>query len=236
MRLQQADVQVNIRRHFRSHFERILCISIVGNFNPFTLQNGWTVFQGYQCTSSRSGRNDSSYRFTYFIRVFIQRESKHFNAAGVCLAWTSAPIRPVYINSSTGGIPTFLIFHINQVASPVRIIYPEFEGCLSACSLYIATGYGSDGATVDVCSEWFVPVFPPPAPGDAVNLIFQIGAVHYLSFCIYGDNVEYMILVCLDVFSFRLVQINTHIRWEWRERNALRVNTGISSRFEYTAG
>ena len=40
MRLQQADVQVNIRRHFRGHFERILCISIVGNFNPFTLQNG----------------------------------------------------------------------------------------------------------------------------------------------------------------------------------------------------
>ena len=24
----------------RSHFERILCVSVVGNFNPFTLQNG----------------------------------------------------------------------------------------------------------------------------------------------------------------------------------------------------
>lgn len=45
-----------------------------------------------------------------------------------------------------------------------------------------------------------------------------------------------MIFVCFDILSFRLVQIDAHIRCERREGNSLRVDACISSRFEDTGG
>ena len=84
MRLQQADVQVNVgaisgvtlKEYFVSPLETSIH-SRCRTVEPFSRATNDVL---------RSGRNDGCCRFTYFIRVFIQRESEHFNAAGVCLA------------------------------------------------------------------------------------------------------------------------------------------------------
>ena len=37
----------------------------------------------------------------------------------------------------------------------------------------------------------------------------------------------------VPAFSFRLIQIDSYVRYKWGERNALCIDAGVSSRFEY---
>ena len=236
MRLQQADVQIYIRSHFFCDLERIFCISFAGNFDPFLFEYRWSVFDGYQCTSVGCCGDNSHSCFSYLIGIFVQWESKHFNTTGVRFTWTSPPFGPVYVDSTSGGMSAFFVFHIDQITSPIGIIDAEFERSLSIVGLQTPAGYRSDGSSVYIGTERFFIVFPPPAPTDTVDFIFQIWTAHRLSFRIHCHNVKYMIFVRFYVFAFWLIQVNAHIRCERRERNALGIDTGISSRFEYTGG
>ena len=177
-------MQIYIRSHFRCHLKGVFRIFLTGNFYPLLFQHRRTVFQRNQRTSSGSCGNDGRSRFSYLIRIFIQRESQHLNSTGVGLIRTPSPLRPVHINGSSGSMSALLVFYIYQIASPTRIIDTELERSLSACRMQTTTGNRSNGTTVNVCSQRFAIVFPPPAPTDAVYLIFQIRTVYQSSFCI----------------------------------------------------
>ena len=131
---------------------------------------------------------------------------------------------------------TIFVFYIYEIASPRRIIDTEFKCCFSSAGLQFTTGYGGNGTIVDVSAERLVAVFPPPTPTDAVYLIFQVGTVHRLSLRINGHDIKDVVFIRFDIFSFRLIQIDSYVRYKWGERNALCIDAGVSSRFEYPGG
>ena len=127
----------------------------------------------------------------------------------------------------------FAVFYVNQIPSPIRIIHSEAELSLSAYCVESSCSYGADGAAVDVCFEWFVIVFPPPTPTDAVYFVFQPGTVHRFSVGTDCNDIKHMIFICFDISALRLVQVDTYV---WRERRVgdrLSLDTGISTRLEY---
>ena len=127
----------------------------------------------------------------------------------------------------------FTVFDVNQIASPIRIIHFETELSFAACCVESSRSYGGDGTAVDVCFEWFVVVFPPPTPTDAVYFVFQTGTIYRLSVGVDRYDIKNMLFVCFDISALWLVQIDTHV---WRERrvgNWQSLDTGISARFEY---
>ena len=127
----------------------------------------------------------------------------------------------------------FCVFYIHQITSPIGIVDAESETALSVYGIQLSAGHRGIRTTVDISLKRFSGTFPPPTPTDAVNLIFKSRTIYRFSFRIYGDDVKYMILICLDIFTFRLIEVDAYVRIERRKRNTCCIDTGISARFEY---
>ena len=131
----------------------------------------------------------------------------------------------------------FTILDVDQITSPLRIIDPEADPRLAARSAQRARCHGRNRRVIQVRHERFVIMLPPPAPTDLVNLIFQAGTICRLTVRTERHNFELMVNIRLEETGLVLLsETDSHIRIERRERNRLRIDTRIPSRFKHPAG
>ena len=195
MRLEQGEMDIEVRCHLRGDLEGIRCFALGVCGDPLLADDAGGILQGDQGAAALRGRDIDCRRFSGLEILLVKGEAEHGQRRRVLLVGLAAVGRPVGQEDRTGSMSAVQVLDIDQETTPIRIVEPERNPDISRGRSQGAGGENVSRGTVDIGIQFGGPAFPPPAPFHLENAVFKAVARDALSVLVHDGDVEDVVLV-----------------------------------------
>ena len=144
VRLQQSNLRIDVRGHFRSYRETPGSI-FRRSSHPLAGNHAASVLEAHQRLAAFSSGDIQGGLLPYLIRSLVGGEGKHSEGFGIPAVGTAAEFGPVNREGSSADMAGHLVAGQHEIPAPLGIVHAEAELGIAGANAYFAALYLLDG-------------------------------------------------------------------------------------------